>query len=112
LLTADTLATIFIDALDECDPNWQDELLDALQIKINRNESLLKVFISSRDDGDIVLRLTGSPNIYIQSKDNQSDIERFVHAKVRKAIAQKRLLNGEIPDELTDEIIKVLCEGA
>ena len=64
-------ATIIIDALDECDPNRRQELLQALDEIIQKSANLIKVFVSSRDDIDIVLRLKHSPNVFIQASDNK-----------------------------------------
>lgn len=57
--------TIVIDALDECNPSERYHLLSALDITFTDSGSLVKVFVSSRNDGDIVCRLENSPNIFI-----------------------------------------------
>jgi hypothetical protein len=46
--------TIIIDALDECDINKRWELLSGLQQIIQKSKQLVKIFASSREDGDIV----------------------------------------------------------
>jgi hypothetical protein len=51
-LTLDNPAMIIIDALDECDENHK--LLEALDKIISKSADVVKVFISSRDDVDIV----------------------------------------------------------
>lgn len=53
-LTADHPATIIIDALDECDDETRNELLEALDDIISKSAEVVKVLVSSRDDIDIV----------------------------------------------------------
>ena len=105
-------ATIVIDALDECDPGSRGELLDALDTIICESASLVKVFVSSRDDGDIVCRLANSPNVYIRASDNKVDIERFVRTQVTEAIKKKRLIKGNVSEQLKSQIIKTLINEA
>jgi hypothetical protein len=111
-LLKDIPATIVIDALDECDPDRRHELLEALDTIIQQSASLVKVFVSSRDDADIVCRLARSPNVFIRTSDNQVDIERFVRTEVTQAIKKGRLIKGNVSGQLEDLIIKTLIEGA
>jgi hypothetical protein len=55
--------TIFIDALDECDPERRSELLDAFETILIEAPTLVKLMVSSRDDQDIVWRLKGHMNL-------------------------------------------------
>ncbi|KAF8846948.1 hypothetical protein BDZ45DRAFT_565841, partial [Acephala macrosclerotiorum] len=105
-------ATIVIDALDECNPKRRHELLRALDNIIQKSASLVKVFVSSRDDNDIVCRLEQSQNIFIKASDNGEDIERYVSVEVQKAVNEKRLLYGEVSETLQEKIRKTLISGA
>ncbi len=96
--------TIFIDALDECRPGQRHELLNALDILLDRSAHLVKVFVSSRDDIDIVLSLQKHPNIYINTNDNKDDIERFIKYEIQKAQSDRRLLKGTASPRLTSLI--------
>jgi hypothetical protein len=53
-LNAERPAMIIIDALDECNNETRHELLEALDEIISQSDQLVKVFVSSRDDVDIV----------------------------------------------------------
>ena len=53
-LTQDTSAYIVIDALDECEEELRHELLIAFNTILQSSEGLVKIFVSSRDDIDIV----------------------------------------------------------
>lgn len=103
---------LVLDALDECDPRCRHELLKGLDDIIQRSPNLVKIFASSRDDGDIFCRLASSPNIFIRSTDNQGDILAFIKEELDRAIAEKRLLSGNVPDDLRSYIIEKLQDGA
>lgn len=68
-----TQISIVIDALDECDPQERRKFLDSLQTII-KTSRLVKIFVSSRDDDDIIRRLDGVPNLWIEARDNEDDI--------------------------------------
>ena len=53
-ITQDTPVTILLDALDECEESTHHQLLKALDEIISKSAQLVKVFVSSRDDIDIV----------------------------------------------------------
>ncbi|CAG8979473.1 hypothetical protein HYALB_00012073 [Hymenoscyphus albidus] len=103
-------ATIILDALDECDPDRRHELLLACDKIIQRSVNVVRIFVSSRDDGDIVCRLEKSPNVYIKTEDNHKDIKRFVLSEVGQSIAEKRLQAGIITEGLRKRIVDTLVE--
>lgn len=105
-------AVIIIDALDECDPTRRHEILTALDTIIRRSANLVKVFVSSRDDNDIVCRLTNSPNVFIHATENGEDIRRFVFTEVHQSLRDQKLLSGVISDRMKNRIINTLIEGA
>jgi hypothetical protein len=105
-------ATIIIDALDECDPERRHELLSAFDTITQNSANVVQIFISSRDDHDILCRLENSPDIFIRASDNGEDIDHFVRSQVDQSIANKRLLSGKISTELRERIISVLTEKA
>ena len=104
-MTKDRLmTTVVIDALDECDPDKRDILLEALSRIVTESAGLVKIFISSRDDGDIVLHLGECPNLKIQASHNQDDITKYVNSEVRKVIRSKKWRSGKVDEELEQEI--------
>ena len=111
-LTDENPATIIIDALDECDAAHRHILMDALDEIMQRSSNIVKIFISSRDNGDIVCRLSGSPNLYISVEDNQEDIESFIDNQMEIAVASKRLLRGRVSEELARRISQTLKRDA
>ena len=107
-----TSATIIIDALDECDSNRRHQLLMALDDIIQHSTSLVKVFISSRDDKDIVSRLEHSPNVFINASDNIEDIKHFVRLEVERSIEDRKLLSGEVSEDLKHLMMSTLIDQA
>jgi hypothetical protein len=72
-------ATIVLDALDEVNQEDRQELLDILSSLLQDSPNPLKIFISSRDNYDIVTHFEGSPNVYIDAEDNDRDISSFMY---------------------------------
>lgn len=106
------LSHITIDALDECNRQEREHLLDALSRIMKESSGIVKVFISSRDDIDIVRSLAGGPNVLISAKSNQNDIATFVNIEVDKQIHKKLLLAGHVSETLRHKIKQVLCDQA
>ena len=103
---------VMVDALDECNPLRRHELLQALGGIVQTSNSLVKVIISSREDLDISCRLVCVPNVYIISDDSRDDLDRFVEQELDKAIEEQRLLRGQVPSCLRQQIIERLRAGA
>ena len=101
-------ATIVIDALDECDSSSRQNLLLALNELLKSSPTILKVFVSSRDDHDIVHRLAKSPNLFISTSDNSKDIQDYIRFQVSLAIEDERLLCGDVSEELKEHIVQRL----
>lgn len=103
---------IVIDALDECEKSTRHLLLQVLQYILNNSVGQVKVFVTSRDDDDIVLHLDGSPNVYIRPNDNSNDINNFIETEIERCISEKKLLRGSVTPELKELIISTLIDGA
>lgn len=102
--------TIIIDALDESDPGKRGQFLELLTTIMHSSTSLVKVFISSRDDIDIKLALKNVPNLYINAQDNKEDIARFIHREMRISSKNRPLCN--FPEELKNQIVSTLADKA
>lgn len=105
-------ATIVIDALDELRANDRYQLWDCLDTIVKDSPNIVKVFLTSRRDRDIVCRLSSTPNIYISVQDNRSDIERFTELEVDNAVTRKKLLEGVVSDQLRWQIVHALNQGS
>lgn len=97
--------TIVLDALDECEPDSRGQLMGAIEFLLTYSKRPLKVFISSRPDGDIRGRYLSRPNIEIQATENQGDIEKFVNEEI---IKHRRW--HHISSSLQEDVIKTLLE--
>ena len=107
------MVTIVIDALDECDPENRTDLLYMLETILRDSPSLVKIFVSSRDDQDIVCHLENYPNLDISSNKNMVDIESFVRAETLSLILKKKLLRSSGNKEaLAEKIIYEVTNGA
>ncbi|KAM5464488.1 hypothetical protein MauCBS54593_007003 [Microsporum audouinii] len=110
-----------IDALDELyagndlvPPYWTNvqrflEALDTLEQTGN-----VKIVVSSRDDG-IICKWREDPDclqISSDSRENRGEIERFIHKEIASVIKSKRILCGQVSEELRVKILRTLCEKA
>ena len=87
------MTTIFIDALDECNAEEREKLLDAVENLLKDSSfGLLKVFLSSRDDQDIACTLRDYPNVDLVASRNSADIEAFVREETNRLVKKQRLL--------------------
>lgn len=104
---------IVIDALDECDPERRADLLEALQSILQESSTLVKIFVSSRDDQDIVCHLQDYPNLALSSDKNKGDICAFVTAETNLLIQRRKLLPfSSKKDEMKAKIIEQVTKGA
>ncbi|KAF7931270.1 hypothetical protein EAE99_003741 [Botrytis elliptica] len=107
---------VVIDALDECDPSERYSLIESLKTIIDESASVVKVFISSRRDNDIVSQFDESPCISIQPGNISNDIENYVKKEVSEAIEKKRIVKGKlIPEEkkkIEQQITQALIDGS
>jgi hypothetical protein len=112
LLQGSGKITIVIDGLDECYIKERSSLLASLKKYAESSAKLVKVFISSRDDRDIVVKLKDKPNITIEEQLTKGDMERFVEKELAQCIDNKDLLYGEVEPELEQKIATRLLSKA
>lgn len=106
------VATIVLDALDECTPESREDLLHLFEYILEESSTLVKIFISSRDDQDIVSELQGYPNLEISSTRNTPDIAAFIHQEVQTLKTKRPLRSIQNIDELENLIIETIVAGA
>lgn len=113
-LTEDyNMTTIVVDALDECDPLLRQDLLDAFERILKDSAGLVKIFVSSRNDQDIVYTLRDYPNLNISSDKNTADIEAYVKIETQKLVRKGQLLrNSRKKEEMTALIIDQITGSA
>ncbi|KAK3934684.1 hypothetical protein QBC46DRAFT_454028 [Diplogelasinospora grovesii] len=97
--------TLVLDALDECDENSRIEIVTAIDEIFARAQRPLKVFISSRPDGDIRTHLASRPNIEIHAANSEDDIGKFVREEISK---YRRW--GPMSPQLKEDIVKTIKE--
>ncbi|KIM28668.1 hypothetical protein M408DRAFT_8505 [Serendipita vermifera MAFF 305830] len=113
--------TIAIDALDECKEskyqpsesshtNRQD-LLKHIDKMIAAKPGNVRVFVSSRNDEDIVHRLNNYPNITINASQNGPDILRFIKEGVDQLLGDKGHL-WRSDERLKEDIVNALNDRA
>lgn len=111
-VAADDPIIIVVDALDEADEAERGDLFRSLEKILRKSQNVAKIFVSSRNDGDIVDAFEHHSNIDIEECMNGEDIRNFAEHKVREAIEMKRLLRGRVSISLQKEITETLARGA
>ena len=106
------ITNIIIDALDECNQESRLVLLKSLKKIMVSSPSLIKVFVSSREDYDIVLHLNHCPNLEISACRNEADVESFIDKVVDESVSKKQLLSGKPPSDLVKLIKEVFRQQA
>ncbi|KAF8428797.1 hypothetical protein EV426DRAFT_527835, partial [Tirmania nivea] len=102
--------TICIDAMDEVDNDIRIHLLMCLNHVIQTSKNVVKIFVTTRMDVDILNQFENFPRIELQPDDNVSDINKFVLAKVQSSIKDRLLLHGDVSNEVKKEIYNILCQ--
>ncbi|KAI0538713.1 hypothetical protein GGR58DRAFT_467094 [Xylaria digitata] len=101
--------TLVLDALDECAPEERTNLLDFFDSIPGKTSKPVRIFISSRPEGDIRQRLVHLSSIEIQATDNEQDISKFVKQSIEKngrwneTLRANELLKNRIVDTLLDQ---------
>jgi hypothetical protein len=80
---------------------------------LRESSSLVKIFVSSRNDQDIVLHLENYPNLKLSSDKNKGDISSFVTAETQNLTRRKKLLAlSKSKESLKREIIEQVTKNA
>ncbi|KAL3475927.1 hypothetical protein BJX99DRAFT_270885 [Aspergillus californicus] len=95
--------TVVIDALDECDRDERADLVSKLEYIMDGSTSLVKFFVTSREEGDLRLRIHKHSGVQVTWLENTPDIEKFVHFETERLVARNELLvyiRGQAKEEL------------
>ena len=105
-------ATIVVDAVDEMPSSSRHLLLSALTQVVQQSLSVVKVLVTSRDDSNIHALLPEAVALRIQNEHTRKDMVDFVHREVYSAIQDRRMLNGNVSEDLQKDLENVLITGA
>ncbi|KAF5257091.1 hypothetical protein FOXYS1_12402 [Fusarium oxysporum] len=107
------MLTIILDALDECNPATRESLVSTMEHILKESPCLVKIFVSSRDDQDIVYRLRHYPNLEISSHKNSGDIAKFVESETGRLMNSGKLLRySSAQQALKQKIIQRVASDA
>ena len=108
-----SLTYLFVDALDECNKEERQDLIQAFEQLLQETSSLVKIFVTSRDDQDIVLAMNTYPGVCISAVSNLDDITSYVKYALDEKIRTRKLLpTQKISDELKEHIERTLIDKA
>ncbi|KAM0424460.1 hypothetical protein ACHAPT_010384 [Fusarium lateritium] len=100
--------TIILDALDECEVEERRILLNIFDWASTSTSRPVKLFISSRPEGDIRQRLIHLPNVEISARNNSHDIARFIKESTDSPGPWSPVLgrNQALKEEIVETLIK------
>jgi hypothetical protein len=102
---------LVLDGMDECKLEVRESLIESIQEIMSRTRGILKLFISSRFEGDIELALKDVDyRIGLNAADNEGDITLFVVDQVANSTG--RGLPRTLTTEQQETVIRVLISKA
>ncbi len=105
-------SVIIVDGVDEVEEHRRHELLNALIKLRDESTSVVKIFLSSRDNSNIFAGVPDALMLRVQDVDTRSDMEVYVRHCVSSAIETRNLLNGCVSAELREDLISFLLDRA
>lgn len=96
---------VVVDALDECSQKERNLMVTFLTRQVRLTKSQVNVFLTSRPENDLHQMLKGTHHHQINANDTSKDIRPFVESSLKKLIQEKALLDGNVGDDLANELI-------
>jgi len=103
---------VVIDALDECSEEVRSQLLQGLLSVIKKAKCPFKVFVASRHNLEIENYLQDLPHVCIEARDNAQDIQNYVQQELSLGIQHKRLLRGNVSQDLRKCMEEIILRDA
>jgi hypothetical protein len=97
---------IILDGLDECGKDVQQDILLAVNRLAHFHQTIVKVFVSTREDTQIANPLRGYPCVHMSEARLRGDIIQFVEETVKLKLHSGELLIRD--PALEQEIISTL----
>ncbi|KAF4995982.1 hypothetical protein FDECE_12608 [Fusarium decemcellulare] len=104
LIDAYATTTLVLDAMDECDPESRQDLLDTLDDVVKAKHPTVRLFLSSRRDADIRRHFEDRPKIEVEASCSQHDIGVFVETKLQ-SVKNFRVRPPELRQHIKDTLM-------
>ncbi|KAF3012810.1 hypothetical protein E8E14_007706 [Neopestalotiopsis sp. 37M] len=82
LIDESAKTTIFLDALDECEPKSRRSMIEGFKFISKKCHKPLRILVASRPERDIRDRLSAVSNIEVREEYNEADIQVFVKEEI------------------------------
>ncbi|OQE87185.1 hypothetical protein PENNAL_c0020G03071 [Penicillium nalgiovense] len=105
-------AVIIVDGVDEVEEFRRHELLNELIRIRDESASVVKIFLSSRENSNVMAGLQDASMLRVQETDTRQDMEVFVEHCVSTAISARNLLDGNVSDDLRHKLTQFLLNRA
>ena len=99
---------IVIDGLDECEKQARQEVLNILKRISALRSTSVRIFVSCRDEDELLRSLHQYPRIQLTAETQEGDIKAFVEGSVRHEMdsGQLKVQNPELEHHIVRELVK------
>ncbi|CAI7659227.1 unnamed protein product [Penicillium glandicola] len=112
-VTATSPAYIAVDAIDELPDEDRAIVLEALKQVMVNSASVIKVFITTRDNVHLDTLLDSeTKKIRVTSTHNHDDVNAFIEGQLNAAMKKHCILNGNAPTDMLELISQALVKGS
>lgn len=108
LVSAHKRTVMIVDGLDECDEQRRHELIQALEELYQNTVCLVKIFIVSRNDPDLVQKYMSRTHLQVEARHNRDDIQEY--ALARLSGTQNPYFHEKMSPEVREEILRTFDE--
>ncbi|RMJ22394.1 Ankyrin repeat protein [Aspergillus sp. HF37] len=105
-------AAIVVDGVDEVAESRRHELLMSLVRIRDETLSVIKILLSSRECSNIFAHLSNADRLRVHEDDTQQDMELYVRHRVSTVIANRNLLDVDVPEDLQKDLVSFLVDLA
>src|SRR3569833_1971861 len=105
-------AIIIVDAVDEVEDGLRHELLSSLVRIREESASVVKILVSSRNSSQTFAQLPHALKLHIEESETRKDMEAYICHRISVAVTSNRLLGGNFPRAVQDELVDFLIKGA
>lgn len=106
-INLNSAVTMVLDGLDECEKEVKEQMIAFLECLTNPRSTVVKLFVSCREEDNILRSLTKFSRIHVTSAASEDDIVSYISGSVRSRIeaGQLRLRNPELEQEIVSELV-------
>lgn len=106
-INLNSAVTVILDGLDECEQEVKEQMIAFLECLTNPGSTVIKLFVSCREEDNILRSLTNFSRIHVTPAASEGDISSFISGSVRSRIAAGHLKvrNPKLEQEIVSGLV-------